>query len=132
MAAAVSACPCGAGPTYADCCGRWHSGAPAPDAEALMRSRYSAFVREDAGYLLATWHPDFRPPSLTLTPGLRWLGLQVKAVVRLQEDAAEVRFIARSRIGGGPAIRHEERSRFRRVDGRWYYCDGDLVGARGR
>ena len=45
------ACPCGLGDGYASCCGRLHAGAPAPTAESLMRSRYSAFAVGDAGYL---------------------------------------------------------------------------------
>ncbi|MCB2071282.1 MAG: hypothetical protein KDF67_17515, partial [Ottowia sp.] len=65
------ACPCGGRPVgaaFADCCGRYighFDEVPAPDAEALMRSRYSAFVREDAAYLLATWHASTRPASLS-------------------------------------------------------------------
>ena len=58
-------CPCGSGAPYADCCGRWHAGPlhlQAPSAEALMRSRYSAFVLARPDYLLATWHPSTRPP----------------------------------------------------------------------
>ena len=43
------ACPCGLGDDYESCCGRFHAGAPAPTAEALMRSRYSAFAVGDAG-----------------------------------------------------------------------------------
>ena len=57
---ALKPCPCGSTQTYAVCCGRWHtehatSGkltAPAP--EALMRSRYSAFVLDLRPYLLAS------------------------------------------------------------------------------
>ncbi|MCT7423521.1 YchJ family metal-binding protein, partial [Escherichia coli] len=49
-------CPCGSGQPYEACCGRWHTGEPAPTAEALMRSRYSAYVQERAPYLLQTWH----------------------------------------------------------------------------
>ncbi|WP_275423743.1 YchJ family protein, partial [Virgisporangium ochraceum] len=55
-------CPCGGGP-YAACCGPAHGGAPAATAEALMRSRYSAFALGDADYLLRTWHPTTRPRS---------------------------------------------------------------------
>jgi hypothetical protein len=55
------ACPCGLGDDYASCCGRLHAGAPAPTAESLMRSRYSAFAVGDVGYLLRTWHPSSRP-----------------------------------------------------------------------
>jgi SEC-C motif-containing protein len=44
-----------------------------------MRSRYSAFVLGDAGYLLATWHPTTRPRTLELVPHVRWTGLDVLA-----------------------------------------------------
>jgi SEC-C motif domain protein len=54
---AVPPCPCGSGKGYAACCGLLHAGAPAADAEALMRSRYSAYVLGLADYLRATWHP---------------------------------------------------------------------------
>ena len=54
-------CPCGGGRTYASCCGAWHAGTPAPSAEALMRSRYSAYVFGLEDYLLATWHRSTRP-----------------------------------------------------------------------
>ena len=53
-----------------DCCGRYHAGPlhlQAPDPEALMRSRYSAFVLDLRDYLMATWHPDHRPASIDLT-----------------------------------------------------------------
>ncbi len=91
-----------------------------------MRSRYSAFVRGDVGTLLATWHPSTRPASLELEPGLRWLGLEVRAHRETGPDRAEVEFVARSRPATGPAHRLHERSRFLREDGRWYYLDGDL------
>jgi SEC-C motif-containing protein len=58
-------CPCGTGREYDDCCGRFHRGeAHAPTAEALMRSRYSAFVRRDEHYLLRTWHASTRPGAI--------------------------------------------------------------------
>ncbi|NUS16016.1 MAG: hypothetical protein HOY69_32225, partial [Streptomyces sp.] len=70
-------CPCGLPKSYDECCGRYHSGAAAaPTAEALMRSRYCAFVRLDEGYLLRTWHPRTRPARLDLDPGMRWTGLE--------------------------------------------------------
>src|SRR3712207_8451687 len=62
-------CPCGTGLPYAECCGRLHDGtATAGTAEQLMRSRDSAFAVGDPAYLLATWHPSTRPPSLDLDP----------------------------------------------------------------
>ncbi|MFN6997140.1 MAG: YchJ family protein [Aquincola tertiaricarbonis] len=121
-------CPCGSGRPLADCCARWHSGPEhlrAPDAQALMRSRYSAFVLQDADYLLQTWHPRTRPAEVVFEPGLRWLGLQVRRHVPLGEDEATVEFVARSKLAGR-AHRLHETSRFLREAGRWYYLDGTL------
>ena len=79
-----AACPCGgrpAGAPYAACCGSYieHFGTtPAPDAEALMRSRYSAFARGDTAYLQASWHASTRPAALALEPDVHWLGLDVR------------------------------------------------------
>jgi len=136
-----AACPCGrlqgSGPkakplAYADCCGRFidHWDAqPAPDAECLMRSRYTAFVRERADYLLATWHPSHRPASLDFDAAAQWLGLEVRGHWVKDADHAEVEFVARHRLGGR-AVRLHERSRFVREGGRWYYVDGDMLPVR--
>lgn len=121
-------CPCGRGRPYGQCCGPLHAGAPAADAEALMRSRYCAYVLGDAAYVLASWHPDTRPETLDLedTASTRWLGLDVKRHTPLDAEHATVEFVARYRVGGGPAFRLHEISRFVREDGRWYYVDGIL------
>lgn len=123
-------CPCGTGKAYAECCGPLHAGKLAASAEALMRSRYCAYVRKLSDYLLDTWHPSTRPPSLDLAdrPGLRthWLGLQVISQRSIDPQRAEVAFIARVRVGGGPAQRLAERSRFLKEDDRWYYVDGEV------
>ena len=134
-------CPCGrlqgSGPkakplAYADCCGRfidhWDT-QPAPDAECLMRSRYTAFVCERADYLLATWHPSHRPASLDFDAAAQWLGLEVRGHWVQDADHAEVEFVARHRLGGR-AVRLHERSRFVREGGRWYYVDGDMLPVR--
>ncbi|MDK9703460.1 MAG: YchJ family metal-binding protein [Sulfuritalea sp.] len=119
-------CPCGRPPAYAACCGRWHAGSPAPDAESLMRSRYSAYVLGLGDYLLATWHASTRPVALDLAagPGAKWLGLEIKSRTEAG-DAATVEFVARCRVGGR-AQRMHEISRFVREDGRWYYVDGEI------
>ena len=120
----MDACPCGSGRDYAACCGPLHAGAPAPDAEALMRSRYSAYVREDADYLLRSWHPSTRPDALAFDePRPAWLKLEVLWHRSTGPDSAEVEFVARYRIGGGRVVRMREHSRFLREDGRWYYLD---------
>lgn len=98
----------------------------APTAEALMRSRYSAFVLDKLPYLLATWHASTRPSSLEPNPpDLKWLGLAIKQARSQDADHATVEFVARSRQAGR-AHRMHETSRFVREDGQWYYVDGDL------
>ncbi|MYS93398.1 MULTISPECIES: YchJ family protein [Streptomyces] len=118
-------CPCGLPQAYEACCGRYHSGAAAaPTAEALMRSRYSAFVKGDAGYLLRTWHPRTRPGTLELDPRMRWTGLEILGTSdgSAFHSGGAVEFRASYR---GGAL--HERSRFERVDGAWVYVDGDFV-----
>ncbi len=120
-------CPCGLPKAYRACCGPCHAGeAPAASAEALMRSRYSAYVLDLRDYLLATWHASTRPAHLEPAPaGLRWLGLDVRRSSRQGDDSATVAFVARSKLGGR-AQRLHETSRFVREGGRWYYVDGDV------
>lgn len=124
-------CPCDPARTYATCCGRWHAGLSAADAESLMRSRYSAHVLGLSEYLLATWHASTRPHDLDLAvasrSGMRWLGLQVRSARVQDTDHAEVEFIALYRLGGGAAQRLHERSRFVREDDQWFYLDGDQL-----
>ena len=122
-----AACPCGSGRALDACCGPFHAGAPAPDAESLMRSRYSAYVLGLEDYLLATWHPATRPAALELDapPRPHWLGLAVKAHMPLDETHATVEFVARYKINGR-AFKLHETSRFEKVDGRWLYVDGEM------
>ncbi|MBI2769397.1 MAG: hypothetical protein HYX47_07235 [Burkholderiales bacterium] len=95
------------------------------DAEALMRSRYAAFVACDEAWLLASWHPSTRPSQVPFEPGAKWLGLEVRGHKHIDGTHAEVEFVARCRNAGGKAVRLHERSRFVKEDGRWYYLDGD-------
>ncbi|MFF1680616.1 YchJ family protein [Streptomyces sp. NPDC058256] len=118
-------CPCGLPQAYEECCGRYHSGAAAaPTAEALMRSRYAAFVRQDEKYLLRTWHPRTRPSSVDFDPGMRWTGLEIleTGTGSAFHSAGTVTFRASYRGGS-----LHERSRFERVDGAWVYVDGDFI-----
>ena len=121
-------CPCGAPIGYAGCCGRYlDTTQPAPSAEALMRSRYTAFVCGREDYLLATWHPTTRPSELDLSADdSKWLGLEVKRHAVQDDSHATVEFVARYRIAGRGHRLHEL-SRFIRQDGRWYYLDGDML-----
>lgn len=123
---ADSRCPCLSGETYGNCCGRFHSGsASAPTAEALMRSRYSAFAVGNAPYLLATWHPDHRPDQLDLDPELEWRRLDILATSGggPLDSTGTVEFTAYYRQDGQRGSQHEL-SRFVRENGQWLYLDG--------
>lgn len=120
-------CPCGAA-DYAACCGHYHGGTVAPDAAALMRSRYSAYVLKLEAYLLATWHHTTRPAALDLAAdNAKWLGLELKKHTPESDDRATVEFVARYKIGGR-AHRLHEISHFVREEGRWFYVDGEFPG----
>ena len=125
-------CPCGSNNKYADCCGRYLDGGEiAPTAEALMRSRYTAYtlLRED--YVLATWYSVSRPISLSLADDVatKWLGLEVKRHQQQQADHAVVEFVARYKVNGR-AHRLHEVSRFVRENGQWFYVEGDVKAAK--
>ena len=133
---ASTGCPCG-GPSLATCCGPYIDGsAIAPTAEALMRSRYTAYGQRNEPYLLATWHTSTRPaePLFGAEEKLQWLGLEVKSALRLRQRKADqadnedfVEFVARFRVNGRGQRLHEV-SRFLREPSpeglRWFYVDG--------
>jgi SEC-C motif-containing protein len=139
-------CPCG-GPSIMRCCGPYIAGAALPPtAEALMRSRYTAFVMGEEAYLRATWHPSTRPHDAIIDRAepIQWLGLEIKSgasALRLrqrkvntpelpeQPDRDTVEFVARYKVHGR-ATRLHEISRFVRepeapgAPPRWFYLDG--------
>lgn len=89
-----------------------------------MRSRYSAFVKGDAGYLLRTWHPRTRPQRLDLDPGTRWTRLEVLETTAGSAFHTTGTVTFRASYRGGSL---QERSRFERLDGAWVYVDGDFL-----
>lgn len=120
-------CYCGSGRKIDNCCGIYLEGkADAPTPEALMRSRYSAYVTGNNDHLLRTWHAETRPENLDVSADTGdWAGLEVLDS-RQDGDAGIVEFRAFYRDGGRMAVLHE-RSRFVREQGRWFYVDGDQV-----
>lgn len=119
------ACPCGSGLEYGECCAPLHRGEHnAATAEALMRSRYSAFVLKLPDYLSATWHPSTRPDDLDLSgDDTQWQRLRIIATEAgwAGDDVGMVEFIAYHEGG-----QLHERSRFVRQEGRWFYVDGEI------
>ncbi|WP_315770675.1 MULTISPECIES: YchJ family protein [unclassified Bradyrhizobium] len=126
-------CPCGSGFPYDRCCGRYLQGDDRPPtAEALMRSRYTAYTRGDIGYIESTLAADRRSAfdaaaARTWATRATWLGLRIVSSVRGQPGDADgvVSFVATYREAG-KTIEHHEVSQFRRDDdGAWRFVEGD-------
>ena len=124
-------CPCGSGRSFDACCGPVISGAaPAATAEALMRSRYSAYARCAIDHLTESLHPDSRhdhdpEAARRWSQGAQWLGMDILSTEGggPEDNEGMVEFEAVYKERG--VVRHlREASRFVRQDGRWYYLDG--------
>ncbi|MFV8380094.1 SEC-C domain-containing protein [Corynebacterium hindlerae] len=124
MISDATRCPCGTGLTYGECCAVFHRGKPAPTAEALMRSRYSAFVVHDADYLLRTWSQDTRPTELGFDDNITFYRLDVLATTGggPLDSTGTVDFEAHYRVGKQRGSQREH-SRFTRDGGNWIYVE---------
>lgn len=128
----MTKCPCGSGKELAQCCGPLIDGAAAPTAEALMRSRYTAFTLGNIDYIDSTHASDMAEPfdraeGQAMADEFKWRGLEI---VRTKDggptdQTGEVEFTARFRRGAQMGL-HHERATFKREDGRWVYVDGEL------
>lgn len=129
----MNECPCGSGRAFADCCEPLLTGKlPAPTAERLMRSRYSAYVTGDITYLGESLHPDHRADwdeaaTRKWAENATWLGLRIESTEAGGEsdDKGMVEFSASYRQDG-MMMTHHEISHFARQDGRWYYVEGRM------
>ena len=123
-------CPCGSGEPEERCCAPFLAGAPAPTALALMRSRYTAYVRCAVDYLVETHDPATRDDLDRAgiekwSRETEWQGLEIldSEAGAAGDDEGMVEFKARGATDGKPFV-HHERSRFRRADGRWVFVAG--------
>jgi SEC-C motif-containing protein len=131
MTDGTSPCPCTSGRTFADCCEPFLTGKARPaTAEALMRSRYSAYATQRIDYIADTDHPSRRAEfdrkaATEWSTRSEWLGLEVGAIEAggPDDDDGVVEFTARFRLDG-KEHRHRERATFARVDRHWTYLDG--------
>ena len=128
------ACPCGSGKTLAACCGPYVAGQAWPEnAEALMRSRYTAYALGNYDWLVASTHPSTRAEVSAEAleeqcRGVRWLRLDVEKCVDAPEPGSAdlVEFHALYELDG--VVRQlGERSAFLRDGGRLYYVDGTAL-----
>lgn len=124
-----SLCPCQSQRPYADCCQPFHLHQAHPEtAEALMRSRYSAYVLQQIDYIVETTVPSQQhlldaADLLAWSRECRWQGLEVlKHVPCIGKHHAQVEFVAYFQASG-EMQQHHELSAFVNIDGRWYFID---------
>ena len=127
-------CPCGTGLAYTDCCEPVIKGErPAETAEALMRSRYSAYVKVETDYIFETTHPKHREGydhagTKEWAESAQWQGLEIIDVKDggSADSTGEVEFIARFSEKGEPRV-HHELGMFRKDKGACFFTDGKAV-----
>lgn len=118
-------CPCGSSKEYKTCCEPYILEKEfAPTAEALMRARYSAFVKHEEPFLRNSLAPearkDYNPKEvLEWSKRSEWKGLQI-----LKATTDQVEFIAKYKVEN-KVLEHHETAKFKKLDGKWYFVDGD-------
>jgi SEC-C motif-containing protein len=126
------ACLCGSGLNYEQCCGLFHSGQQLPGtAESLMRSRFTAYARRDADYLLASWDSSNRPAAIDFSKETaEWQSLRIISSKKggAKDSKGIVEFKAFYRQDGIEYFMHEI-SRFIKSGQRWLYIDGVIKAA---
>jgi SEC-C motif-containing protein len=127
-------CPCGSGKSYEVCCQPCHQGEAAKSAEALMRSRYSAYALGLVDYILKTMHQSHPDAARPVEVRRKEIGEFCKATVfkglkisdvQEGESKSTVTFTA-FLSQGGKDFSFTEKSTFEKVQGNWFYLNGEL------
>lgn len=132
----MSKCACGSGIDFTDCCAPYLEGKKQVlTAEALMRSRYTAYVVENIDYIDESHHPDFgkdfdKAEALKWAQDSDWQGLEIIQTEKGQKDDKEgmVEFVAKYKLEGKLA-QHREIAQFQKHKDKWFYTEGTIVGA---
>ena len=127
MANIPNLCPCGSNQKYTICCGKFHKGKlNAATTEALMRSRYSAYVLDIPQYIYRTWDEETRPTLQSLREGKteNFISLEILTAKDggLKDIEGTIEFVAKFKVGNDQ-FEHHEKSAFRRVKNHWVYID---------
>ena len=130
----MKSCPCGSGLAYSKCCEPFITGlGNPPSAEALMRSRYSAYAEHAVDYIVETCTTDEKDridlnQTRKWSERSKWLGLKILSSEKggIADNEGSVEFQAMYEMDGLMET-HHEKARFRKIDGRWLYDEGDIV-----
>lgn len=129
MVEAAAPCPCGSGERFDACCGPLIGGAPAATAQALMRSRYTAYVIGALDHVADTHaaevRDDFnRAEAERLSRSCVFQGIEIRKATE-NADRGQVDFVLRFNRDGKDMIQ-VELADFRKENGRWLYAGGKL------
>jgi SEC-C motif-containing protein len=109
------------------------AGKNAPTAEALMRSRYTAYVEHAIDYIVETCAGDEKEridveETSSWSRRSKWLGLKIISVEKggPNDSAGTVEFEAHYEIDGLKET-HHEKANFKKIDNRWYYTEGNVI-----
>ena len=124
-------CPCCSSRAYTDCCEPVIQGIrTAETPEALMRSRYTAYVKNELDHLYNTLHPSERKDykkeeGADWAKNFNWQSLEILKTEDggPEDETGTVEFVARYRKKEAP-FKHHEIAEFTRKDGQWYFKDG--------
>jgi SEC-C motif-containing protein len=131
----MKSCPCGSGLPYTECCEPYITGTQKPPtAEALMRSRYTAYAEHAVDYIINTCIPDEGKRNIDVketrawSEKSTWQGLKILSVTKGSPADTEgtVEFEASYERDGLKDI-HHEKARFKKLDNNWFYEEGDIV-----
>ncbi|PID78724.1 hypothetical protein CSB20_13710 [bacterium DOLZORAL124_64_63] len=125
-------CPCGSETAFAQCCRPIIKGERlAATPEELMRARYTAYTQVEMDFLFETLHPEHRDESdregsRDWAEKSEWNGLTILETTGGGEgdERGTVEFIAMYTYGGDEA-RYHEVATFDKVDGAWYFTEGE-------
>jgi SEC-C motif-containing protein len=124
-----NSCLCGSTRHYNKCCGIFHNNNLAPTAEALMRSRYTAFCMNKTSYLVTTTLPEQQKMLLAnntykASNQTKWFKLEIIATKngKQQDQTGIVEFKAwYTDIASGLKHCHHEISSFIKQSNHWYF-----------
>lgn len=122
-------CPCCSGKDYSTCCKPLHIGQPPENALALMRSRYSAYAKQLARYIIDTTHrenlhykqnrQEWIQDIVLFCRNTKFEGLEIVEFIDGAEEAY-VTFIAHLEQNKIKSAM-QEKSIFKKEQGRWLY-----------
>ena len=123
-------CPCGSGKLYANCCKPYIKGKEnAPTPEALMRSRYTAYVMHEIDYIINTCKENVKLKRENIEDWSNnsvWLGIEIISTnISASGDTGTVEFKSVYEQQRLKNVHHEIAS-FEKVEERWLYASGKV------